>query len=157
MCGGSGQETDDILTAASTWLPRYAPSGVFIWAGTNDAQRRASGSGSPPTRAQTVANLSSLIDLAQAAAAPVVIVTQLQPNLTPAKDAEFIAQDADVVAMVAAHPWTAQCTTLDLRTPTLAVPGWSSMYFDDTHYNDAGYAFVAPLIHAALLARFPVG
>lgn len=146
MSGGSGQETDEILTALNVDIPLYHPEIVRINAGTNDSNHRVSGAGTPPTLPQTVANISSMIDAAALVGAKVVLMCPLTPNAVTSYDDALILQDAAILAMVSAHTYVDSVTLVDLRAVTLAIPGWAALRPDATHPGDVEYAALAVAI-----------
>ena len=155
----SGWETDDALTQATLDVPLYRADVGIIWIGTNDAQKRGAGTGTPPTRAASVANVSSTVDLFATALAHVILVDKLQPNTTAAKETEMVATSAAVRTMILAHSWylAGHVTIVDLWTPTTAIVGWDvSQYTDDTHYNDTGNAIPAAAFATAMATAWPV-
>lgn len=152
MTGGTGQETDEILAKLNVDVPLYRPDILVIVAGTNDANHRTAPSGTPPTQAESVANISAMLTLAQTYGAKVVLGCPLTPNTVSAYDTAVQAQDAAVLAMVAAHPWylAGGVALADLRTAIQSVPSWASAAMDDpTHPNDTGYAPMAVALAAA--------
>lgn len=155
MSGGTGYETDEILAALQVDVPRFRPQIIVIVAGTNDANHRTAPSGTPPTQAQTVTNISDMLTLAETYGAKVVFGCPLTPNTVGAYDTAVQAQDAAVLAMVAAHPWyiAGNVALADLRAAILSVPSWSSAaMFDATHPNDTGYAPMATSLAAAAIS-----
>jgi lysophospholipase L1-like esterase len=154
MTGGTGQETDEILALLTVDIPLYRPDLVVIIAGTNDSNHRTAPSGTPPTQAQSVANISSMLDLAQTYGAKVVLGCPLTPNTVGAYDTAIQAQDAAILAMIAAHPWylAGYVALADLRAAIQSVPSWATAAMDDaTHPNDTGYAPMATALSTAAL------
>lgn len=153
MTGGSGRETPAILTALQTDAPKFLPKIVTIFAGTNDSNHRVSGFGTPPTLAETVANLSLMIDACAAVGSRVVFVCPLPPNVDPVYDAAIQVQDTAVLAMINAHAYQGKVTRVDARAAILSVPSWQvAAMSDDTHPNDTGYAALATVISAGVVA-----
>lgn len=158
MSGGSGQETDEILAALQVDVPRYLPELVVIIAGTNDSNHRTAPSGTPPTQAESVANISAMLDLAQTYGAKVVLGCPLTPNTVGAYDTAIQAQDAAILAMVAAHPWylAGNVALADLRASITEIPSWAAAAMSDaTHPNDTGYVAMAAALAAAALTVIP--
>ncbi len=158
MTGGSGQESDEILAALQVDVPRFRPELIVIIAGTNDSNHRTAPSGTPPTREQTVANISSMLDLAQNYGARVVLGCPLTPNTAGAYDTAIQAQDTAVLAMVAAHPWylAGYVALADLRAAITGISSWQTAAMDDaTHPNDTGYVAMAAVLASA--ARTVIG
>ena len=154
MSGGSGQETDEILAALQVDVPRFLPELIVIIAGTNDSNHRTAPSGTPPTQAESVANISAMLDLAQGVGAKVVLGCPLTPNVLSNYDDAIQAQDAAVLAMVAAHPWylAGYVALADLRAAITGIPSWETAAMDDnTHPNDTGYVPMGTVLAAAAL------
>lgn len=152
MSGGSGQETDEILAALQVDVPAYRPHLVRIMAGTNDSNHRQGNSGTPPTLQQSVANISSMLDLCRTYAAEVVLVCPLPPNVDANFDAAIQSQDAAILAMVAAHPYAAHVHLVNARAAITADAGWAAAYPDNTHPGDSAHAALAAAIGAACVA-----
>jgi len=153
MSGVSGAETPVILAALTIDVPLFKPDVVTIYAGTNDSNHRVSGFGTPPTLAETVANIGAMITLCQNNFAEVVLICPLSPNVDPTYDAAIQVQDAAVLAMVATHPWAAHVQLVDGRTPITNIASWQvAAMADNTHMNDTGYAAIAVPISAGIAA-----
>jgi lysophospholipase L1-like esterase len=154
MTGGTGQESDEILALLAVDIPLYRPDLLIVIAGTNDSNHRTAPSGTPPTQAETVANISAILTLAQSYGVRVVLGCPLTPNTVGAYDTAIQAQDTAILAMVAAHPWylAGYVALADLRAAIQSVPSWAAAAMDDaTHPNDTGYAAMAVAISAAAL------
>lgn len=153
MSGVSGADTPVILAALTKDVPTFKPDVVTIYAGTNDSNHRVSGFGTPPTLAETVANIGAMITLCQNDFAEVVLVCPLSPNVDPVYDAAIQVQDTAVLAMVATHPWAAHIQLVDARTAITNIASWQvTAMADDTHPNDTGYAALATVISSGVVA-----
>ncbi len=154
MCGGSGFTTDTILTRVLVQAPAWYPDLVTIHAGTNDATQRASGSGTPPTRAESVVNVVAMIAACRAAnpRSRVLVVTALVPNTNAAADAELLAYGLalDAAVRLCPHYLAGRVGLVDVRSAFLAIEGWETVLLGDvTHPNLLGYNVIADALYAA--------
>lgn len=158
LCGASGQRTDELLVRGRVQVPQFRPHLVTIHAGTNDATQRVTGGQGAPTRAQSVANVRSFLDLLQYAndSVLVLLATSLVPNTDAAKDAEILAYGNDLHTMAATHPLylAGRLVRVDFRSAFLADAQWGTKYMsDETHPNSSGYAVMATVWKAALASK----
>lgn len=152
MCGGAGRETGEVLAAMQVQVPAIRPTLVVLFVGTNDAQHRAAGTGTPPTEAQSGVNLGLMLTEAQNVGAAVVVVTSLPPSTDAAKDAALVSQNAVFASTVAGHAWAAHCATVNARTAITSIPSWqtAALDADGVHPNDTGYAALATVLTSGI-------
>ena len=153
--GISGQTTPQMLVRFRQDVIALAPRVVVILAGTNDI----AGNTGPMTIEETEANIASMVEIARAHGVRVVLSSVLPVHdYTPQAHWAFPLRPPEKIAALNAwlETYAAQngCVYLDYARAMTDERGFlqRDLAADGLHPNKAGYAVMAPLAEAAIVA-----
>jgi hypothetical protein len=141
---GGGRPGVSPLVAGA--IATYRPHVVTLMIGTNDVDIHLDLANAPR-------RLAALVDAIQAAAPDALLVlAQIVPPGSPVEDADVVAYNAAMPALVAERARTGKHIALvDMHAAFTKNPRYpSELLVDNLHPNDTGYAVMADVWYAAL-------